>query len=259
MVLSGISGSGKSTLAFDLLHKESQRQYMEALGMVTFGRSKPPVLSISGLSPSVSMDQRQTNHSPRSTVGTSTDVYTYLRVLFARLGRRLCQQCKQEIPPNADLGDEDWQGEGEAAGDLDGLDAEGRTFPCPHCGAPAPEMDMAYFSFNKPAGACPTCTGLGYVQQVNLARLVDEDLSFAAGGVTFWDDWHTEYHRKNLQMAGQHFGFEFDPDKPLREYNQVERDLLFYGVESPRFRRHFPASSPLTQSAKGASKAWQPT
>jgi excinuclease ABC subunit A len=89
VVLTGVSGSGKSTLGFDILLKEGQRQYMEALGMLPFGMAKAEVEAISGLSPSVSIDQRLANHSPRSTVGTSTEVYTYLRVLFARLGYRL--------------------------------------------------------------------------------------------------------------------------------------------------------------------------
>ena len=82
VVLTGLSGSGKSTLAFDILHKEGQRQYMESLGMVTWGLSKPPVDSITGLSPSISVDQFLTNHSPRSTVGTATEVFTYLRNLI---------------------------------------------------------------------------------------------------------------------------------------------------------------------------------
>src|SRR6185437_10148449 len=75
VVLTGLSGSGKSTLGFDILYKESLRQYLEALGMVPFGLAKPPVDAITGLSPSISLDQRLTNHSPRSTVGTTTDVY----------------------------------------------------------------------------------------------------------------------------------------------------------------------------------------
>ncbi len=99
VVLTGLSGSGKSTLAFDILHKEGQRQYMESLGMVTWGLSKPPVDSITGLSPSISVDQFLTNHSPRSTVGTATEVFTYLRVLYARLGHRPCPECGQDVPP----------------------------------------------------------------------------------------------------------------------------------------------------------------
>ena len=93
VVITGLSGSGKSTLAFDILHKEGQRQYMESLGLVTWGLSKPPVDSIVGLSPSISVDQHLTNHSPRSTVGTATEVFTYLRILYARLGHRPWVRC----------------------------------------------------------------------------------------------------------------------------------------------------------------------
>jgi excinuclease ABC subunit A len=98
VVLTGLSGSGKSTLGFDILLKEGQRQYLESLGLVGFGLAKPPVDSITGLSPSVSIDQYLTNRSPRSTVGTATEIYTYLRVLFARLGHRVCPACERTPP-----------------------------------------------------------------------------------------------------------------------------------------------------------------
>src|SRR5512145_1890564 len=175
VVLSGISGLGKSTLGFDILLKEGQRQYLEALGMVTFGLAKPPVDAIQGLLPSISIDQYLTNHSPRSTVGTVTEVYTYLRVLFARLGQRPCPACGKVVPPSFNLaGEDEWAGEAEDA-------ASDETFPCPHCGAPIPELGMASFSFNKLAGACPTCTGLGSVHQANLPRLLDERKSILDG------------------------------------------------------------------------------
>lgn len=93
VVLTGISGSGKSTLAFDTLQKERQRQYMASLGMVTDFVSKPKVDSIMGLSPSISVDQHLTNRNPRSTVGTVTEVFTYLRLLYAKLGERPCPHC----------------------------------------------------------------------------------------------------------------------------------------------------------------------
>src|SRR5688500_9970731 len=107
VVLTGISGSGKSTLGFDILLKEGQRQYFESLGLLAFGYARPPVDEIRGLSPSISIDQHQTNTSPRSTVGTVTDVYTFLRVLFARLGHRPCPSCGKDVPPMAVLA-EDW-------------------------------------------------------------------------------------------------------------------------------------------------------
>jgi len=108
VVLTGLSGSGKSTLGFDILLKEGQRQYLESLGYVAFGFSKPPVDSITGLSPSISVDQYLTNHSPRSTVGTTTEIFTYLRVLFARLGHRVCPACGKDVPPLYDESPIDW-------------------------------------------------------------------------------------------------------------------------------------------------------
>src|SRR5512136_2573311 len=102
IVFTGLSGSGKSTLAIDTLHTEGQRQYLESLGLVDYV-SKPPVDRIEGLSPSIAIDQHANNRSPRSTVGTSTEVFTYLRVLFARLGHRPCPNCGADIPPAYDV------------------------------------------------------------------------------------------------------------------------------------------------------------
>src|SRR5438132_743241 len=134
VVLTGLSGSGKSTLAFDTLHHEALRQYFESVGEVTYLR-KPAVERIEGLSPSISIDQHLTNHSPRSTVGTVTEVFTYLRVLFARIGLQPCPVCGREVPPShnltgLDLLDEDSSGEPGPASQ--------NTYPCPHCGAPVP-------------------------------------------------------------------------------------------------------------------------
>src|SRR5512138_3521088 len=131
VVLTGLSGSGKSTLAFDILYKESLRQLFESLGMVTGGLSKPPVDSIVGLSPSISVDQHLTNHSPRSTVGTVTEVFTYLRVLYARLGHRPCPNCGKDVPPPIYESDnEDW----DASFDAESDESPEGSYPCPHCG-----------------------------------------------------------------------------------------------------------------------------
>src|SRR5512146_642300 len=192
VVFTGLSGSGKSTLAFDTLYKEGQRQFLESLGLVTFALSKPQVDRIDGLSPSISVDQHLTNHSPRSTVGTVTEVFTYLRVLFARLGHRPCPSCGADVPPSHDVnGGEIWDDESMNAAGSNAADSvdDGEFFPCPNCGKPVPEIGMANFSFNKPAGACPTCTGLGAVIQPNLKRLVNEELSILDGAVYGWNSF----------------------------------------------------------------------
>lgn len=244
VVLTGLSGSGKSTLGFDILHKEGQRQYLESLGLVGFGLTKPPVDSITGLSPTISIDQNLTNHSPRSTVGTATEIYTYLRVLFARLGHRVCPACGKNVPPPYDDSPIDWDS------DSDTLETES-VVHCPHCGASMPEIGMANFSFNKPAGACPACTGLGTVHHANLKRLVNKELSIADGAVYGWDSFYLQHNTKTLQAAGLHYGFDFDPALPVRDYSPAQRDLLFFGVDSPQFRQHFPQIEPPATVSRG--------
>jgi excinuclease ABC subunit A len=105
VVFTGLSGSGKSTLAFDTLYAEGQRRYVESLS--TYARQflgqmdKPEVEAIDGLSPAVSIEQRTTGRNPRSTVGTITEIYDHLRLLFARVGHPHCPQCGREIRPQS--------------------------------------------------------------------------------------------------------------------------------------------------------------
>ena len=101
VVFTGVSGSGKSTLAFDTIFAEGQRRYMESLSSYArqfLGQmSKPNVDSIDGLSPSIAIDQKTTSNNPRSTVGTVTEIYDYLRLLFAHMGKAHCPNCHKEI------------------------------------------------------------------------------------------------------------------------------------------------------------------
>ncbi len=265
VVLTGLSGSGKSTLAFDTLRQEALRQYLEFVGMVTYWQ-KPSVERIEGLSPAISIDQHLTNHSPRSTVGTVTEVFTYLRVLFARIGQQPCPVCGQEVPPShnvtrveltddgrrtmddgqvsgyTQLMDDDAGGPGEAAEE---------TYPCPHCGGAVPELGMAHFSFNKIEGACPTCTGLGVVYAANLSLLIDRARSIPNGGVVRWVSQEITRHLETLQLAAKHFGFAFDPATPIGEFTQAQRDLLLYGVQSQQFKRHYPHIEPPERVNQG--------
>src|ERR1700726_438900 len=95
--ITGLSGSGKSSLAFDTIYAEGQRRYIEALSAYAPQflqmMEKPDVDSIDGLSPAISIDQKTTSRNPRSTVGTVTEIYDYLRLLFARVGRPFCPTC----------------------------------------------------------------------------------------------------------------------------------------------------------------------
>ena len=101
IVMTGLSGSGKSSLAFDTIYAEGQRRYVESLSsyarMFLGQMDKPDVDAVEGLSPSISIDQKTTNRNPRSTVGTVTEIYDYLRLLFAKLGRAYCPVCGKEI------------------------------------------------------------------------------------------------------------------------------------------------------------------
>ena len=101
VVFTGLSGSGKSSLAFDTIYAEGQRRYVESLS--SYARQflgvmkKPDVDLIEGLSPAISIDQKSTSHNPRSTVGTVTEIYDYMRLLFARIGHPHCSKCGREI------------------------------------------------------------------------------------------------------------------------------------------------------------------
>ncbi|HNZ31801.1 MAG TPA: excinuclease ABC subunit UvrA, partial [Smithellaceae bacterium] len=101
VVITGVSGSGKSSLAFDTIYAEGQRRYVESLS--TYARQfigqmdKPDVESIEGLSPAIAIEQRASSHNPRSTVGTVTEIYDYLRLLYAGIGICHCYSCGREI------------------------------------------------------------------------------------------------------------------------------------------------------------------
>lgn len=101
VVITGLSGSGKSSLAFDTIYAEGQRRYVESLSsyarMFLGQMDKPNVESIEGLSPAISIDQKTTSKNPRSTVGTVTEIYDYLRLLYARIGVPHCTVCGREI------------------------------------------------------------------------------------------------------------------------------------------------------------------
>ena len=101
VVITGLSGSGKSSLAFDTIYAEGQRRYMESLSAYArqfLGQmEKPQVDTIEGLSPAISIDQKTTSRNPRSTVGTVTEIYDYLRLLFARVGHPHCPRCGRPV------------------------------------------------------------------------------------------------------------------------------------------------------------------
>ena len=281
IVVTGLSGSGKSSLAFDTIYAEGQRRYVESLS--AYARQflsvmeKPDLDQIEGLSPAISIEQKTTSHNPRSTVGTITEIYDYLRLLFARVGTPRCpehgetldaQSVSQMVdqvlalPPGDKLmllspviserkGEyqrlfTELNAQGFVRARVDGdlfeldeppeldlkrkhsievvvdrfrvrddlrtrlaesfetalklsngiarvawLDEPDRPelifsarYACPVCGYSLPELEPRLFSFNNPAGACPSCDGLGVEQFFDPAKVVvHPELSLAGGAV----------------------------------------------------------------------------
>lgn len=324
IVITGLSGSGKSSLAFDTLYAEGQRRYVESLS--AYARQflsmmeKPDVDHIEGLSPAISIEQKSTSHNPRSTVGTITEIYDYLRLLFARTGIPRCpthqlpleaQTVSQMVdqvmalpegtklmllapvvrgrkgehlhvfnelrsqgfiraringivtdldhPPALDKKKkhtievvvdrfkvrEDIQlrlsESFEAALELtDGLAAisymdEGAgddvvfsaRFACPECGYSLNELEPRLFSFNNPAGACPSCDGLGVKQFFDQDRIVRHpELTLAEGAIRGWDR-RSVYYFHLLKSLASHYGFSIDT--PFDDLSGEQQELILYG------------------------------
>src|SRR5215475_7907077 len=324
IVLTGLSGSGKSSLAFDTLYAEGQRRYVESLS--AYARQflsmmdKPDVESIEGLSPAIAIEQKATSHNPRSTVGTVTEIYDYLRLLFARAGVPRCpdhgidltaQTVSQMVDqvlklpegtPAALLAPLMSASKGEHAQVLEDLAAQGfvrvridgrihemealpkldpkrkhtieavvdrmRIRPdsgqrlaesfetalrlsnglarltfldepereelvfsskhaCPVCGYSVPTLEPKLFSFNNPAGACPTCDGLGTQEFFDPNRVVvNPDLSLASGAVRGWDRRNAHYFQL-IQSLARHY--KFDIEQPWTELPAQIHKILLYG------------------------------
>ncbi len=309
IVITGLSGSGKSSLAFDTLYAEGQRRYVESLS--AYARQflsmmeKPDVDHIEGLSPAIAIEQKATSHNPRSTVGTVTEIYDYLRVLYARAGEPRCpthnivleaQTISQMVdtvlamPEGTKLmlmapvvegrkGEhlellEQLKRQGYVRARIDGKVVEldqapaldlrkkhtievivdrikvredqrlrlaesfatvieltnglarvavmgeedkiteeiifSAKFACPHCGYSVSELEPRLFSFNNPAGACPTCDGLGVKQFFDPERLVHQPtLSLASGAIRGWDT-HNSYCYSVLTSLAKHYKFSLD-------------------------------------------------
>ena len=323
-MITGLSGSGKSSLAFDTLYAEGQRRYVESLS--AYARQflslmeKPDVDSIEGLSPAISIEQKSTSHNPRSTVGTITEIYDYLRLLFARVGEPRCpdhdvpltaQTISQMVDKVLSLPEESKMmllapvvknRKGEHVKLLDSLAAQGyiraridgeicdlsdppelalqkkhtievvvdrfkvrsdlatrlaesfetalelsggtavvadmdnpkaeelvfsANFACPHCGYSVPELEPRLFSFNNPAGACPTCDGLGVQQFFDESRVVqNESISLAGGAVKGWDRRNFYYYQMLTSLAKH---YKFDIETPYEDLPQKIKDIVMHG------------------------------
>ncbi len=323
IVITGLSGSGKSSLAFDTLYAEGQRRYVESLS--AYARQflsmmeKPDVDTIEGLSPAISIEQKSTSHNPRSTVGTITEIYDYLRLLYARVGIPRCpdhdtpleaQTVSQMVdqvlamPEGSKLmllapivrerkGEhlsvfEEMRAQGfvrarvngtlyeldelpkldkqkkhaidvvvdrfKVRGDLqqrlaesfetalalaDGIalvaPMEGETgeetifsarFACPICGHSISELEPKLFSFNNPAGACPTCDGLGVRQFFDARRVVNGELTLAEGAIRGWDRRNVYYFQMLGSLASH---FHFSLEEPFESLPPDLQKTVLYG------------------------------
>ncbi|RKF14560.1 excinuclease ABC subunit UvrA [Alginatibacterium sediminis] len=323
IVVTGLSGSGKSSLAFDTLYAEGQRRYVESLS--AYARQflslmeKPDVDLIEGLSPAISIEQKSTSHNPRSTVGTITEIYDYLRLLFARIGEPRCPThgeplSAQTVNQMVDRVLEQPEGQklmllapvvkdrkGEHSKMLENLAAQGyiraridgevcdlsdppdlelhkkhnievvvdrfkvrkdlslrlaesfetaleladgtaivadmdsgenlmlfsANFACPVCSYSMAELEPRIFSFNNPAGACPSCDGLGIDQFFDLNKVViHPQISLAGGAIRGWEQ-RNFYYFQMLSAMASHYGF--DVDVPFSKLSKKHQDLILQG------------------------------
>ncbi len=345
IVMTGLSGSGKSSLAFDTIYAEGQRRYVESLS--AYARQflemmqKPDVDQIDGLSPAISIEQKTTSRNPRSTVGTVTEIYDYMRLLFARVGvpyspatglpiesqtvsqmvdrvlefeegtrlyilapivRGRKGEYKKEL---ADLMKKGFQrvkvdGQFYEIADVPALDkkykhdidvvvdrivvrpdmasrladsfetslklADGlalaefadkplppeetaaggsankslnethervlfsEKFACPVSGFTIPEIEPRLFSFNNPAGACPTCDGLGAQQKIDANLIVPEpERTLRDGAIAPWAKSSSPYYNQTLDALGKHYGFKLGAR--WSDLSEKAQDVILNGTD----------------------------
>lgn len=223
VAITGLSGSGKSTLAFETLQRECQRLYMESLGMAVDLIPRAKVDKIEGLSPSISIEQHHGNMNPRSTVGTFTDVLSFFRILFSKLGEYPCSHC------------------GEVVSQIE-FSTDDKMQHCSSCKRTIDLLTKRDFSFNTPEGACQVCNGLGVTNEADLDMLIDYDKTIREKAIYGWDEVYVNRYGSSMVNAGKHYGFEFNMDQPIKEFNNTQMMLLLYGVESDAFKNIYPTT-----------------
>jgi excinuclease ABC subunit A len=325
VVITGVSGSGKSSLAFDTIFAEGQRRYVESLS--AYARQfleqmeKPDVDSIEGLSPAISIEQRTTSRNPRSTVGTVTEIYDYLRLLYASVGVPHCTNCGQEIRPQTiqqmvdrlltlpngtkftilapyvrgKKGEYRKQmlqmvKEGFTHAIVDGQEVElsdpptldkqkkhtidvridrivvkegvsqrladsletatrvskglvkilyqedkreellSQNYACPDCGVSIGEIAPRLFSFNSPYGACPRCSGLGMLLEIDERKIIpDPTKSIEEGAIALWKEGSENWRIKQIHTIAKHYRFSLTA--PWRSLPEKGRNCILYGSE----------------------------
>src|ERR687887_55811 len=250
--VTGLSGSGKSSLAFDTIYAEGQRRYVESLS--AYARQflqmmeKPDVDSIDGLSPAISIDQKTTSRNPRSTVGTVTEIYDYLRLLYEQIEldkkfKHTIEVVVDRLVMKPDLRQRLAQSVETAAQLAEGLVAVdvvdgdeflfSENFACPEHGVGLPELEPRIFSFNSPHGACPRCTGLGAQQEIDPDLLVpDPSLSIAEGALVPWSVGNSGFYESVIQAIADRY--EIPLDVPWADLPEEQQNLFLYGTEGER-------------------------
>ncbi|WP_319467772.1 excinuclease ABC subunit UvrA [uncultured Trichococcus sp.] len=227
IVLTGVSGSGKTTLAMDVLYQECQRQYLEAIGYQ--GIRKPDIDAVRNVSPAIQIKQQASNKNPRSTVGTVTDIYTDLRMLFEKLSTRECPNCGKKI------------GSGECREETEKTADDFKVFQyCPNCNHRMEKLTRTHFSYNTREGACATCQGMGEVMMVAEEKVLREELALEEGAIVFWEKRYRDYQLESFYAACDHFGIPLNKNTPVKDLTPAQRVLLLQGAESEEVHRLFP-------------------
>ena len=238
VVFTGLSGSGKSTLLIDVLYNECQRQYLEAMAFQ--GINKPKVERIQGASPAIVIQQTASNRNPRSTVGTMTDVYTDLRMIYEKLGVRTCPHCGSVI---------------SSSSCKEETEKKGNDFYvymyCSTCGRRMDKITRTYFSFNTREGACPACEGLGKIHSIKKERVTDESLSLEDGAVRFFEKQYGKYQCSVLKKAFAHYGLDQDLSVPAERFSREQKAVLYEGADSSAVKALFPDREPPTSVTQG--------
>lgn len=223
-VMTGVSGSGKSSLAFDTIYAEGQRRYMESLS--SYARQfmgsieKPDVDYIEGLSPAIAVDQRTAGISPRSTVGTMSEIYDYLRLMYARIGKITCPNCGKEVNNIID----------SVKDKKDKKNKLPINLKCTGCGYVLPRVTMGSFSFNNPQGACPECRGLGKKLEASPELVIPNlRLTLSEGAIRPWSRTTSQTPWYNKVLVDLAKKYSFSSDTPVSHLSKEVRKVILYG------------------------------
>lgn len=217
VAISGLSGSGKSSLAMGILYEEGSRRYLEALSTYTRRRIKlgaqADVTSVKHIPSALALKQRPTIPSERATVGTMSEIFNMIRLIFSRLGSPVCPN-GHRLKPSLETA-EAMSKSGDEMGEL----------TCPECGVHFKAFSAEDFSFNSD-GACPNCQGTGRVRELDESKLVpDENLSIADGAVASWRLPGRNFMPEVAKEAGVRI------DIPYKDLTAKEKDFVMNGPQ----------------------------